>query len=54
MAGWYPDYWEYTSAWHVNACDDFWRAEAAHVLDGHDYREELEAEKIRHRYFQSP
>ena len=54
MAGWYPDYWEYTSAWHVNVYDDFWRAEVETILDGHDYAEELEAEKIRHRYFQSP
>lgn len=54
MAGWYPDYWEYTSAWHVNAYDDFWRAEVENILDGHDYREELEAEKIRCRYFQAP
>ena len=54
MAGWYPDYWEYTSAWHVNAYDEFWRAEVNDILDSHEYREELEAEKIRHRYFQSP
>lgn len=54
MAGWYPDYWEYTSAWHVNAYDEFWRAEVEKILDGHDYMAELEAEKIRRRYFQSP
>lgn len=54
MAGWYPDYWEYTSAWHVNVYDDFWRAEVENVLGGDDYREELEAEKIRRRYFQAP
>lgn len=54
MAGWYPDYWEYTSAWHVNAYDDFWKAEVEKVLDGHDYVAELEADKIRRRYFQAP
>lgn len=54
MAGWYPDYWEYTSAWHVNVYDDFWRAEVENILDGYDYGEELEAEKIRRRYFQPP
>ena len=54
MAGWYPDYWEFCSAWHVNAYDDFWRAEVEKILDGHDYGEELEAEKIRRRYFQAP
>lgn len=54
MAGWYPDYWEYTSAWHVNVYDDFWRAEVEHILGGHEYREEMEAEKIRRRFFQAP
>lgn len=54
MAGWYPDYWEYTSAWHVNAFDEFWRTEVEKILDGHDYEMELEADKIRHRYFQRP
>lgn len=54
MAGWYPDYWEYTSAWHVNAYDDFWRTEVEKILDGHDYKAELEADNIRRRYFQAP
>ena len=54
MAGWYPDYWEYTSAWHVNIYDEFWRAEVNDIMDSHEYEEELEAEKTRHRYFQSP
>lgn len=54
MAGWYPDYWEYTSAWHVNAYDEFWRTEVDKILDGDKYKAELEAEKIRHRYFQAP
>ena len=54
MAGWYPDYWEYTSAWHVNACDDFWRPEVESILEGHRYAVELEADNIRRRYFQAP
>ena len=53
MAGWYPDYWEYTSAWHVNIYDEFWRPEVERILDGHDYLAELEAEKIRRHYFQT-
>ncbi|KAH7405720.1 kinase-like domain-containing protein [Phaeosphaeria sp. MPI-PUGE-AT-0046c] len=35
-AGWYPSYWEYTSAWHVNPQNQFWRDEM---------------EKIRVEYF---
>ncbi len=54
MAGWYPDYWEYTSAWHVNAYDDFWRPEVEEILDGHKYTAEFEADNIRRRYFQAP
>ncbi|KAL9123519.1 MAG: hypothetical protein Q9217_007051, partial [Psora testacea] len=54
MAAWYPEYWEYTSAWHVNVFDEFWRAEVEKILDGHDYKAELEADKIRRRYFQYP
>ncbi len=54
MAGWYPDYWEYTSAWHVNVYDEFWRTEVDKILDRDKYQVELEAEKIRHRYFQAP
>ena len=54
MAGWYPDYWEFTSAWHVNVYDEFWRSEVGKLLDGDKYEAELEAEKIRRRYFQAP
>jgi len=41
MAGWYPDYWESTSAWHVNHVDDYWRPEVEKVLDA-DYHAEAE------------
>ncbi len=53
MAGWYPDYWESTSAWHVYHMDEYWRPEVEKILDADYYAEELEAEKIRRRYFQS-
>ena len=52
MAGWYPDYWEYTSTWHINIFDEFWRPEVEKILDGHDYIAELEVDIIRRRYFQ--
>ncbi len=54
MAGWYPDYWESTSAWHVNHMDEYWRPEVEKILDADCHAEDLEAEKIRRRYFQSP
>jgi len=27
-SGWYPSYWEYTSAWNVNQQNQFWRDES--------------------------
>ena len=54
MARWYPDYWESTSAWLVNHMDDYWRPKVEKILDADHRAEELEAEKIRRRYFQSP
>ncbi len=54
MTEWYPDYWESTSAWHVNHMDEYWRPEVETILDADYHAEELEAEKIRRRYFQSP
>ena len=53
-AGWLPDYWEYTSAWHVNPYNGFWQPEVGKVLTGDEYAAELEAEQIRRQYFQSP
>jgi hypothetical protein len=49
MAGWYPQYWEYTSAWHVNPYDGLWRPEVENILDA--YPAELEMEKSRRKLF---
>ncbi|KAF5710721.1 kinase-like domain-containing protein [Fusarium mundagurra] len=48
-AGWMPPYWEYTSAWHVNPRNTFWRD----AVDGFltPLPHELEMEKIRRQYF---
>ncbi|KAF4442003.1 kinase-like protein [Fusarium austroafricanum] len=48
-AGWMPPYWEYTSAWHVNPRNVFWRD----AIDGFllPFPHELEMEKIRRQYF---
>ncbi|KPM35474.1 hypothetical protein AK830_g11103 [Neonectria ditissima] len=48
-AGWMPPYWEYTSAWHVNPRNVFWRD----AVDGFltPLPHELEMEKIRRQYF---
>ncbi|CZT07613.1 uncharacterized protein RAG0_13008 [Rhynchosporium agropyri] len=48
-AGWWPDYWEYTSAWHVNPYNEFWREEVDKFLEPKP--EELQMEKIRRRFF---
>ncbi|KAI1061637.1 hypothetical protein LB506_011830 [Fusarium annulatum] len=48
-AGWMPPYWEYTSAWHVNPRNTFWRD----AVDGFltPLPHELEMERIRRQYF---
>ncbi|KAH9883044.1 hypothetical protein J1614_000411 [Plenodomus biglobosus] len=48
-AGWYPSYWEYTSAWNVNPQNQFWRNEVGKFLQ--PMPEELEMEKLRLKYF---
>lgn len=48
-AGWWPDYWEYTSAWHVNPYNEFWREEVDKFLE--PWPEELQMEKVRRRCF---
>lgn len=47
--GWYPEYWEYTTAWNVNTYNEFWRDEVANFLQ--EYPEALKMEEIRQRYF---
>lgn len=48
-AGWYPGYWEYTSAWHVSPLNEFWRAEVPKFVTPWD--RELRMETIRRRWF---
>ena len=48
-AGWYPSYWEYTTASQVNPMNYFWREEIDKFLD--PMRKELEMEKVRQKYF---
>ncbi|KAM5378647.1 hypothetical protein ACJZ2D_004446 [Fusarium nematophilum] len=48
-AGWMPPYCEYTSAWHVNPRNVFWREAVNGFLT--PLPRELEMEKIRRRYF---
>jgi len=45
MSGFFPEYWEYTTAMNVNRGDGFWQAEIGKFLK--PYPEEWEAEKIR-------
>lgn len=48
-AGWYPSYWEYTSASQVSPMNYFWREEIDKFLE--PMPEALEMEKIRQKYF---
>lgn len=48
-SGWYPSYWEYTTAWNVNARNEFWREEIDNFLE--PMPKELAMEKLRLRYF---
>lgn len=49
MAGWYPEYWEYSNAWNVHPYLDFWRDEVPKYLDA--YPREVEMDLIRRRWF---
>lgn len=48
-AGWYPSYWEYTTAWQANPMNYFWRDEIDKFLE--PMHEDLEMEKTRQKYF---
>lgn len=48
-AGWYPDYWEYTTASHVNPQNLFWKKEVAGFLER--MPKALAMEDIRQKYF---
>ncbi|KAL4810737.1 kinase-like domain-containing protein [Aspergillus unguis] len=49
FSGWYPHYWEYTSAWLGNVTRTEWRDRLCETLD--QFPAELEMEKIRHRWW---
>lgn len=48
-AGWFPAYWEYTTACQVNPQNSFWRHEIDRFLD--PYPAELTMKGIRQKYF---
>jgi hypothetical protein len=48
-AGWYPSYWEYTSAHQVNPQNSFWADEIDNFLQ--PMPDELKMEQTRQKYF---
>lgn len=48
-AGWYPSYWEYTTAWNVNPQNEFWRKDIDRFFEPKP--RELAMEKLRLKYF---
>lgn len=49
FSGWYPPYWEYTSAWLGNLLRTEWQEILISLLD--PYPEELDMEKTRHKWW---
>lgn len=49
FAGWYPHYWEYTSAWHGNILRKEWQDIITSIID--QYPEELKMETTRHKWW---
>ena len=49
LSGFYPEYWEYTTAMNVNRSDGFWKAEVVKFLKA--YPREWEMEQIRLKLF---
>ncbi|KAE8441990.1 hypothetical protein EG329_004116 [Mollisiaceae sp. DMI_Dod_QoI] len=49
LSGFYPEYWEYTTAMNVNKFDGFWKDEIPKFLK--EYPRELEMETLRRRHF---
>jgi hypothetical protein len=45
LAGWYPEYWEYTRAWETAWYSPLWKSLLPQFLDV--YEEELKVERIR-------
>ena len=48
-AGWYPSYWEYTTAWNANPQNKFWRKDIDRFLEPKP--RELAMEKLHVKYF---
>jgi hypothetical protein len=48
-AGWYPSYWEYTTACQVDPRNSFWREQTNSFLE--PMPEELAMDQVRQRYF---
>jgi aminoglycoside phosphotransferase (APT) family kinase protein len=48
-AGWYPDYWEYVSAWNVNPQNTFWREEIDKFLPPLPHARDMDT--TRRKYF---
>lgn len=49
FSGWYPFYWEYTSAWYGNRIRKAWQDSLAKFLD--PYPEELRMEITRQKWW---
>ncbi|KAL4922709.1 kinase-like domain-containing protein [Aspergillus aurantiobrunneus] len=49
FSGWYPHYWEYTTAWLGNATRTGWRDQLCESLD--QFPAELVMDKVRHRWW---
>lgn len=49
FAGWYPHYWEYTSAWYGNRLFEYWQERLGEFLD--QYPKELEMDITRQRWW---
>jgi Ser/Thr protein kinase RdoA (MazF antagonist) len=49
LSGFYPEYWEYTTAMVGISGEEFWKEEISRFLDV--YPEELEMESIRQKHF---
>ncbi|KAF7893880.1 hypothetical protein EAF00_007394 [Botryotinia globosa] len=48
-AGWYPSYWEYTTAMYVNPYNEFWKKEVGKFLDPFPTAQAME--ETRQKYF---
>lgn len=49
-SGWYPDYWEYTTALNTNTYNEFRKDEINKALG--EYTEAIEMERLRRKFFQ--